>query len=865
MSDTPDFDSMSPEEMMEWMESLAIRQGAAEGFTTNASMEIEEVDENDERLAGQGEYKPYGMSDEEWEKMKAREEEEKAARIAAQQQAPAIPMDDVEEDIAYEDDDDFIEYEDDDDYFEYEDSDEYEYVDDSEELVQADLSMLGFDSPPEPAEEQPAAQSPTDWLANLAGDDGDTSPEPAFEEPAAQDPTDWLAGLSEAEAQPVAEQPAAQDPTDWLAGLGATDEQPDLELDMDALASLERLGNDNTGDDPMSWLASLSGEGDVDTNNDLSALGDIVDSDVELEGGMEDSMEWMESLAKRQGANTEELVTDANLDVPEPSAVSDGGPGYEDFSFEEATGMIQDAGDTDTMQISGDPNPDELELEDPSSWLDQLASDVNDSAELPDDLFAGNNIIDGDDDFEDEFVAEAADADGDEFESLAENVKSQIDSGRLGDSPEDVDKFFQSAFAKASTRDVPDYFDDEDDDEALEDSDEMPVQAEIPDWLEQSMASAPVISEDEPEEADDIPVKKATAEMMIADLGLDDVEDGTDIPDWLQGGMEDDSGDINADIFDDAIIGETEPSEPVTPIDVTDTQDTWVEAFSAEESQELAAWYEGARADATGDADNQPAIQAEPTAELPTEGLQAADLPIESELPEGSPQTVPDWLAGEVIGEIRDTHQSVEMVAAPDNVAESMDMDWLTEGEEDAIEADMPDWLRENVDDTVADSDDLPEWLAGETDISPEEIPDWLRETMDEDEEQEAIEIAFEDEPEPAPLPVAPVQQTTLPAPVEQSPAPVPVEADNVDAVAYLRGAKEKIAGGDLDGALRDYELVIRANKALSQVEKELQRLAGDNNYKKNPAVNRVLGDVLMRQGKLQEALDIYRRALNML
>ncbi|MEL6310411.1 MAG: hypothetical protein AAFQ52_19885, partial [Chloroflexota bacterium] len=248
-----------------------------------------------------------------------------------------------------------------------------------------------------------------------------------------------------------------------------------------------------------------------------------------------------------------------------------------------------------------------------------------------------------------------------------------------------------------------------------------------------------------------------------------------------------------------------------------------------------------------------------------TEGLQAADLPIESELPEGSPQTVPDWLAGDVVGEIRDTHQSVEMAAAPDDVAESMDMDWLTEGEEDAIEADMPDWLRENVDDTVADSDDLPEWLAGETDISPEEIPDWLRETMDEDEEQEAIEIAFEDEPEPAPLPVAPVQQTTLPAPVEQSPAPVPIEADNVDAVAYLRGAKEKIAGDDLDGALRDYELVIRANKALSQVEKELQRLADDNSYKKNPAVNRVLGDVLMRQGKLQEALDIYRRALNML
>ena len=35
--------------------------------------------------------------------------------------------------------------------------------------------------------------------------------------------------------------------------------------------------------------------------------------------------------------------------------------------------------------------------------------------------------------------------------------------------------------------------------------------------------------------------------------------------------------------------------------------------------------------------------------------------------------------------------------------------------------------------------------------------------------------------------------------------------------------------------------------------------------HKDNAAAHRVLGDALMRQGKLQEALNTYRRALNLL
>src|SRR5690606_3389987 len=72
---TPDVEAMTPEQLQEWMESLAKRQGGdSSGFLTQASMEVTEIDEDDERLQGTGEYKPYGMSDEKWAELKAKEE-----------------------------------------------------------------------------------------------------------------------------------------------------------------------------------------------------------------------------------------------------------------------------------------------------------------------------------------------------------------------------------------------------------------------------------------------------------------------------------------------------------------------------------------------------------------------------------------------------------------------------------------------------------------------------------------------------------------------------------------------------------------------------------------------------------------------
>jgi hypothetical protein len=55
---TPDFEKMSPEEIMRWMETLAVRQGATEGLTTSADAEVAEIDPTTVQIDEPG-YVPY--------------------------------------------------------------------------------------------------------------------------------------------------------------------------------------------------------------------------------------------------------------------------------------------------------------------------------------------------------------------------------------------------------------------------------------------------------------------------------------------------------------------------------------------------------------------------------------------------------------------------------------------------------------------------------------------------------------------------------------------------------------------------------------------------------------------------------------
>ncbi|NDJ59751.1 MAG: hypothetical protein GYB67_01430, partial [Chloroflexi bacterium] len=89
----PDFDSMSPEEIMAWMETLAKRQGAdATEFTTEANVDIADVDPTSVQIDEPG-YIPFHERDGKKKPAAASTPAQPPAQQAppAQQQPPPAP------------------------------------------------------------------------------------------------------------------------------------------------------------------------------------------------------------------------------------------------------------------------------------------------------------------------------------------------------------------------------------------------------------------------------------------------------------------------------------------------------------------------------------------------------------------------------------------------------------------------------------------------------------------------------------------------------------------------------------------------------------------------------------------------------
>lgn len=94
---------------------------------------------------------------------------------------------------------------------------------------------------------------------------------------------------------------------------------------------------------------------------------------------------------------------------------------------------------------------------------------------------------------------------------------------------------------------------------------------------------------------------------------------------------------------------------------------------------------------------------------------------------------------------------------------------------------------------------------------------------------------------------------------------PSALQAPPPGLAAGFNSARDKVEAGNLDEALADYETLLRANIGLDLVAGDMQWLLAQERYRDDPVIHRVLGDALMRQGNLQQALDTYRHALKLL
>lgn len=883
MTDMPDFDKMTQDEIMRWMESLAKRQGATEGFVTDADADVPDVNEDDERLQNVGEYIPHGWTREQWEAQLAKEAAQKAAKQqSAPPPAPVMPppppapvvfdpssMSEAEimaalDKMSPEDSLRFLE------------SLAKGKVPD-EQLVTGGGMQIGRVAEDDPRLQGQKTYIPSGltkdqeakWLAeeeerqrrerevretqvapvaSILPPVDDVLKAPSLDDLFSQDNTlPPMADIDTLELPSVPlgsmELGGLDDPMSWLAGL-AGEVTPAPSLDLGNLGqSLTGLSDSNAPANPMDWLEGLAAETPGAIMRFDQAKEDAFEEDIQYSSDI-DPIAFMETLAREHGASPDELTTPADLEIKRPQAVTEDGPGYQPYTYED-----EDLEDSSLLSqsVARSFGDDSGVLDDPEAWLDNLAASAN--------------------------IGRASA----EPSVPVDDVMSALNQGREVP-PEMIDAFFQKQFERAETLN-----EEEDEGESFfsslqagaEDAELPPIEADTS-WLEEMGVvpeiSAPAVSADDlfanlgldqpdlPETGrtsiDEMPnwlAEDAELSQSAASASLE-LEPMAEMPDWLLADAAEDSGEI-IDIFADVEVLpklSTALNLPVQDLEM-DMDDPLVVALTqeAEDQQELAEWYEErSKLMDTGALAALNAAMPETSSAIPTpsSSLLAADLPVETQLPHGEPERMPPWLAGQVVPSTMPTTPEPTASAEP---SEGMP-DWLQ-----AVDA--PEWLLEEAPSTSEEA--LPDWLAGvDVDIAPEEIPSWLRETMDEGQSS-----AAPSEPEPAPSYSAPSTVVTpppVPAP-SKSPVPVPQYAQ-IDVQSTLTSARAQVSQ-DLEASLQAYESVVRANSALDVVVADLSKLAEDKDHKKNPTVYRVLGDALLRRGDLQDALNTYRKALNLL
>ncbi len=110
----------------------------------------------------------------------------------------------------------------------------------------------------------------------------------------------------------------------------------------------------------------------------------------------------------------------------------------------------------------------------------------------------------------------------------------------------------------------------------------------------------------------------------------------------------------------------------------------------------------------------------------------------------------------------------------------------------------------------------------------------------------------------------------TAPDTAEDAPAAAEEEAPPSKApppglAAAIYSARGKVEANALGEALAAYESLLRSSAGLEWVVADLRALITKDSYSRNPAVHRVLGDALARQGNLDAAIAVYRHALSLL
>jgi hypothetical protein len=189
--------------------------------------------------------------------------------------------------------------------------------------------------------------------------------------------------------------------------------------------------------------------------------------------------------------------------------------------------------------------------------------------------------------------------------------------------------------------------------------------------------------------------------------------------------------------------------------------------------------------------------------------------------------------------------------------------------------ASLPDWLSGLDDDkpVAAPSEELPAWLADEmASEQPAAVPtrasDWKPVDMGgavqqpaqpmQEPEFEPVQPKQEAAPPPAPTSVVEAEK-----PAQAAARPRPAEGAAASKEAGLSGPRAEMGRGNIAAALEEYGRMIRKGKFLDEIIFDLREAI--YRYPVEVPVWQALGDAYMRANRLQEALDAYTKAEELL
>lgn len=732
---------------------------------------------------------------------------------------------------------------------------------------QDDEGEVGEQAPQPNAQEAEQPDIP-DWLKDLGEEPPVQSEEEVHElteddsfsfeaeATAATDIPDWLRELSE-EEETVSETPMQEEPSepveegevegDWVQeseGEDTWDKAPSGEIEEQPLEE-EREEFTHPHDTKILADGSLE-QSEFETSEAVPDL-ESMDEDA--------TMAWLESLAAKQGASEEELLTSpderehappawvkkyttelsAEAVEPEPEGETDESEfEVETEEFETVTAeaeIISTQEETEMEEDLGEPDMPEI-----PDWLLEMegeTSSMEAGEAVPDWLITTERAEDLPEEALGEPVPEAESPDW---------VEAQEFDITGTDEPPVSEP--EGTFASAE-----------------------PEQEAIPDWLHGlDEEFTGVESEDvtvEPSEGD-IPEWLKAASLGAAA----DAAEAEELPEWIHGAEEAAPPEEVEATVEDESFEPLEPEEITEPI-TGDTEPVRVKPASEEESEPIA---------------------------LEAAETEAEDEEVEFVFEEDEPETVqPEEIEAELYEEEEVEVEFVEEPVEPEieetAAAEPEIPAWLSEYAEEGeeIEAEEYAWEPSAVEEPAAEVDaEIEVKVEAEVEPEPEPEVEEPRELLDVNtaslsqlENLPGIGfitaqniIAYRESFGPfqgnedlnkvsgiGPETLAELEKYVTVVKETEAPQPAEIDFDKPDQI--LEAGRELLREGDVDQALEHYNRLIAQKQDLGSVIEDLQNALF--NHPMNIQLYQSLGDAHMRNDQLQDALDVYTKAEELL